>query len=129
MQYIELFKAAAENKSFLKVLFTHRHLQVGISNLKMGEDTGEEAWNADVLVLIVWGEGHIAIGEEERSIAVGDFIYIPPNTKYTIMNLGTEDLKLLLVFSSAVLRDGTDESSKVSEIMDPYKARPPDGGL
>jgi mannose-6-phosphate isomerase-like protein (cupin superfamily) len=123
MQYIELFKIAVENKSFLKVLFTHRHLQVAVSNIQPGESSGEELWDTSVAVLVVWGQGHAVVGGEERDIGSGCLVCIAANTEYIIVNLGTEPLKLLLIFSSAVFKDGTDEGSKLSEIMDPYRPR------
>ena len=124
MQYINIFKSAAENKSFLKVLFTHRHLQVAISSIKPGEGSGNELWNANMAVLVLWGQGHAVVGGEERNIATGDFFCVPANTEYTIINLGTEPLKLMLTFSEKLFKEDTNEGSKVSEIIDPYKIRP-----
>jgi mannose-6-phosphate isomerase-like protein (cupin superfamily) len=129
MQYIELFKIAAENKSFLKVLFTRRHMQIAVSNLKPGEDTGEEAWNTDMSLLVLLGQGHIVLGGEDHDLKIGDLFCVPANTTYTVINLGTEPLKLLLTFSAPVFRDGTDQGTKISEIMDPYKVRPSDSIL
>ena len=123
MEYINLYKTAAENNSFLKTLFTHRKVQVAVSNLKSGQESGEEVWPVDLTVLVLWGKAHFVVGGESRDVEAGGLICIPANSDYFFVNLGTEPLKLLMVFSGAVFKDGTDQGSKISEIMDPYKIR------
>jgi len=123
MEYIDLFKSTAENSSFLKVLFTHKHLQVALSDIRPGTSSGTEVWNADLGVLVLLGQGYVVVGGEEKDIKGGDYFYVPANTEYEIINLGTGPLKMLCHFAAAVFKDGTNEGNKISEIMDPYKVR------
>ncbi len=123
MEMINIFKTAAQSRSFLKVLFTHWHFQVAVSSIKPGEESGREKWNADMGVLVLWGKGHIVVGGEDKDINPGDFVCIQSDTEYRIINLSPEPLKTIKIFSAAVFKDGTDQGSKVSEIMDPYKMR------
>ncbi len=123
MEHINIFKIAAESESFLKVLFTHWKFQVAVSNIKPGESSGLEKWNTETGILTLWGNGHIVVAGEEKAINPGDFVCVSKDTEYKILNLSTQPLKLMVVFAAAVFKDGTDQGSKVSEILDPYKIR------
>lgn len=124
MELLDIYKSAAESENFLKVLFTHRRLQVALSHIKAGEESGEEVWVADAAILVLYGQGHAVVGGEERSVKTGDLFYVPSETSCNIINLGAEPVKLMLMFGAKVFKEGTVEGTKISEIMDPYKTRP-----
>lgn len=56
---------------------------------------------------IIEGQAKIQIGEEVRSVTVGDAIAIPPGSPHQITNTGPETLKLLCCCAPAYQHDDT----------------------
>jgi mannose-6-phosphate isomerase-like protein (cupin superfamily) len=50
---------------------------------------------------IVSGRGLMAVGEETREVESGDAVYVPRGQRHTLKNIGTEEIKLILVCGPA----------------------------
>lgn len=68
---------------------------------------------------ILRGTGEMIIDDERREVAPGDAVFIPRETKHSLVNTGTEAMTILLVSGPAYSRDDhymTDESEATSRV-------------
>lgn len=120
MHHIEIYKIIAQNSSFLKVLFTEKHIQIAAVAIPMGEGTGEEQRSSDQVVVVLLGEGVVEISQERKEFKEGDLFCIPAKSTYVVENLSRKELKLLWIVAPKAFMDNTNQGSKISEIMDPF---------
>ncbi len=120
MHHIEIYKAIAQNKSFLKVLFSEKHVQVAAVSVPAGEGTGEHQRDCDQVVIALLGNGIVEISEERKAFKEGDLFCIAAKSTYVVENMGRGDLKLLWIVAPKTFKDDTNQGSKISEIMDPF---------
>ncbi|MBK9257314.1 MAG: cupin domain-containing protein [Saprospiraceae bacterium] len=94
-------KETLENKNFRKVLYTGKHLQLVLMNLKAGEEIGEETHrNSDQFFRFESGSGKCIIDETEYFVKDGDDIIVPSGAKHNIINLDKDsELKLYTIYS------------------------------
>ncbi len=50
---------------------------------------------------IVEGSGLMTIGDEQRQVGAGDAVYIPRNNRHTLINTGSEPMRILLICGPA----------------------------
>lgn len=54
---------------------------------------------------LVSGRGLMTVGEETQEVAAGDAVYIPRGHRHTLINNGTEAIRLILVCGPAFFYD------------------------
>ncbi|MFI5808787.1 cupin domain-containing protein [Streptomyces sp. NPDC051561] len=57
-----------------------------LCSIRATESSTPHGHDTDETFLFISGEGHVRVGEEERTIAPGDLIYIPHGTKHVVTN-------------------------------------------
>ena len=62
---------------------------------------------SEELYLFTAGHGRVRVGEEEREVARGDCVVIPPSTIHQLHNTGDVDLVLVCASSPAYSHDDT----------------------
>lgn len=62
---------------------------------------------AEELYFITAGTGRLRVGEDERAVAPGDCIVIPPGTEHKLWNTGDEPLVLLCCCAPAYRHEDT----------------------
>lgn len=107
-------KDAVENNNFRKVLYTGKHSQLVLMNLKPLEDIGSEVHpDNDQFFRFEKGTGKCIINDTEYEIKDGDVIVVPAGAEHNIMNTSaTEDLKLYTIYSPAHHKDGIVRATK-----------------
>jgi len=107
-------KDTESNNFFRKVIFTAKHSQLVLMNLKPGEEIGEEVHNnLDQFFRFEKGKGRVVIDGEEFQIEDGFAVVIPAGTKHNIINTSSEmPLKLYTIYSPPNHQDGTIHKTK-----------------
>lgn len=107
-------KAAVDNNSFRKVLYTSKHSQLVLMSLKPKEEIGEETHpDNDQFFRIESGNGKCVIDGNEYVIKTGDAIVIPAGAKHNIINIdNAAGLKMYTIYSPAHHKDGITRTTK-----------------
>lgn len=96
----DIEKDTLDNINFRKVLYTGKHLQLVLMNLKSGEDIGEETHpNTDQFFRFESGSGKCIIDGTEYLVKNGDAIVIPAGAKHNVINTDSQsELKMYTVY-------------------------------
>ncbi|MCT6922960.1 MULTISPECIES: cupin domain-containing protein [Bacillales] len=116
---VNLHNATLRNQAFRRTIWTGKHLQTTLMNIRVGEDIGAERHPAtDQFFYIEEGQGYVRIGdrrdhpEVERMVNPGDGIFIPAGKWHNIINIGQRPLKLFSVYAPPEHRFGTVDEQK-----------------
>jgi mannose-6-phosphate isomerase-like protein (cupin superfamily) len=107
-------KETLENTNFRKVLYTGKHSQLVLMNLKPNEDIGMEIHtDNDQFFRFEKGEGKCVIDGNEYILGDGLVIVVPSGAEHNIINTSsTEDLKLYTIYSPAHHQDRVVRATK-----------------
>ena len=101
-------KDTLENANFRKVLYTGKHSQLVLMNLKPNEEIGMEVHSDnDQFFRFEKGEGKCIIDGNEYALSDGSVIVVPAGAEHNIINVSdSDDLKLYTIYSPAHHKDG-----------------------
>jgi len=107
-------KEALENTNFRKVLYTGKHSQLVLINLKPNEEIGIEIHaDNDQFFRFEKGEGKCIIDGNFYELKDGSVIMVPAGAEHNIINTSSsEDLKLYTIYSPAHHKDGIVKTTK-----------------
>jgi mannose-6-phosphate isomerase-like protein (cupin superfamily) len=111
---VTLEKATEKNTDFRHVLYTAKHSQLVLMNLKPGEDIGEETHeNIDQFLRFERGEGKVIIDGVEHRVKDGDGVVIPAGARHNVINSSKRmDLRLYTIYSPPEHQDGVVRHTK-----------------
>jgi mannose-6-phosphate isomerase-like protein (cupin superfamily) len=111
---INIEKATKENNNFRKVLYTAKHSQLVLMNLKPGEEIGMEVHtDNDQFFRVDAGKGKVVIDGNEHEIQDGFAIVIPAGANHNVINASdSEALKLYTIYSPPHHRDNVIHNTK-----------------
>jgi mannose-6-phosphate isomerase-like protein (cupin superfamily) len=107
-------KETEKNTDFRRVLYTGKHSQLVLMNLKPGEEIGEETHkDVDQFFRFERGEGKVTIDGVEHSIKDGDAVIVPAGAKHNGVNTSKRaNLKLCTIYSPPEHQDGVVRHTK-----------------
>jgi quercetin dioxygenase-like cupin family protein len=116
---MEIFnKNNSRNTGKLEILTSHmlispqssstRNLSIQISTIPKGSGQPIHAHDPEQCYYIIKGTGLMIIEDETREVTSGDAIYIPPNKKHGIKNIGEMALEYLTASSPVFTKDYED---------------------
>jgi mannose-6-phosphate isomerase-like protein (cupin superfamily) len=107
-------KETLENKNFRKVLYTGKHLQLVLMNLKGGEDIGLETHpDNDQFFRFESGTGKCVIDGNEYKVTDGDVILIPAGASHNVINTNIKtELKMYTIYGPPNHQDSTIRTTK-----------------
>lgn len=110
----DIEKATIENDNFRKVLYTGKHSQLVLMNLKPGEEIGMEVHKEnDQFFRFEKGQGKCVIDGNEYDLEDGTAIVIPAGSEHNIINTSqSEELKLYTIYSPPHHEDGIVRKTK-----------------
>lgn len=110
----DIEKDTLENKNFRKVLYTGKHMQLVLMNLKAGEEIGEETHkDTDQFFRIEKGNGKCLVDGHEYRVHDGDVLLVPAGAKHNVINTDEkEDLKLYTLYAPPHHKDGLVRATK-----------------
>jgi mannose-6-phosphate isomerase-like protein (cupin superfamily) len=82
----DIEKAAQQNKTFRKVLYTAKNCQLVVMSLKPSEDIGAEVHKLDQFFRVEEGEGKAVLDGVEHKIKPGFAILVPAGARHNIIN-------------------------------------------
>lgn len=111
---INIEEGGKENNNFRKVLYTAKHSQLVLMNLKPGEEIGMEVHaDNDQFFRVDAGKGKVVIDGNEYEIQDGFAIVIPAGANHNVINVSVNDpLKLYTIYSPPHHRDGVVHATK-----------------
>jgi mannose-6-phosphate isomerase-like protein (cupin superfamily) len=109
-----LEKETRKNSNFRRVLYTGKHSQLVLMNLKPGEEIGSEVHeHIDQFFRFDEGEGKIIIDGVEHRVKDGDGVIVPAGAKHNVINTSKNlDLKLYTIYSPPEHQDGVVRRTK-----------------
>ncbi len=120
------FKSNIENETlgnndFRHVLYTGKHSQLVLMNLKPGEEIGEEVHKTiDQFFRFEKGTGVVSIDGVKNKVSDGDAVIVPAGAKHNVANTSkTADLKLYTIYSPPEHIDGTVRKTKAEALAKP----------
>ena len=114
-------KETRKNTDFRHVLYTGKHSQLVLMNLKPGEEIGEEVHNTvDQFFRFETGEGKVTIDDAAYSVKDGDAVIVPSGAKHNVINTSKRaNLKLYTIYSPPEHIDGTIRKTKADALARP----------
>jgi len=111
---INIEEATLENDNFRKVLYTSKHSQLVLMNLKPKEEIGMEVHEEnDQFFRFEKGQGKCIINGNEYEVGDGFAVVVPAGAQHNIINISeTEELKLYTIYSPAHHKDQIVRSTK-----------------
>lgn len=110
----DIEKATLDNKNFRKVLYTSKHSQLVLMNVKPNEELGMETHpDNDQFFRFEQGQGKCIIDGHEYTLRNGSVIVVPAGAKHNIINTSAkEELKFYTIYSPAHHKDGIIRATK-----------------
>lgn len=108
-------KLTEKNKSFRRVLFTGKHLQLVVMHLQPKEEIGAEVHKkVDQFFRIEEGRAKFVFDRsEEHFVGEGGGVVVPAGTYHNVINASaTKPLKLYTVYTPPQHPDGTVQKTK-----------------
>jgi mannose-6-phosphate isomerase-like protein (cupin superfamily) len=114
-------KETRKNTDFRHVLYTGKHSQLVLMNLKPGEEIGEEVHNSiDQFFRFERGEGKVTIDGVEHEVKDGDAVIVPSGAKHNVINTSKRaSLRLYSIYSPPEHIDGTIRKTKADALARP----------
>jgi mannose-6-phosphate isomerase-like protein (cupin superfamily) len=114
-------KETLGNGNFRRVLYTGKHSQLVLMNLKPGEEIGEEVHKTvDQFFRFEKGEGLVSIDGIKHKVTDGDAVIVPAGAKHNVTNTSkTTELKLYTIYSPPEHQDGTVRKTKADALVKP----------
>ena len=114
-------KDTLSNSNFRRVLYTGKHSQLVLMNLKPNEEIGEEVHKTvDQFFRFEKGEGIVTIDGVKHKIAEGDAVIVPAGARHNVTNtLKTAELKLYTIYSPPEHQDGVIRKTKADALAKP----------
>jgi len=112
--YSNIEKDTLENENFRKVLYTGKHSQLVLMNLKPNEEIGLEVHEEnDQFFRFEKGKGKVIIDDNEYEVSDGSAIIVPAGSQHNVINISnSEELKLYTIYSPAHHKDGIIRKTK-----------------
>jgi mannose-6-phosphate isomerase-like protein (cupin superfamily) len=82
-----------------------RQLSLQVSEVPVGSEQPLHSHGPEQCYYIIRGKGLMTIEEETRAVSAGSTVYIPPNKRHGIKNMGKEVLEYLTANSPAFDHD------------------------
>jgi mannose-6-phosphate isomerase-like protein (cupin superfamily) len=121
-------KADKEVSDFRRVLYTGKHSQLVLMNLKPLEKIGMETHNQlDQFFRFAEGEGKVIIYGEQHQVKDGDAIIVPAGAKHNVVNTSKIiELKLYTIYSPPEHQDKVIRHTKADADASPeeYDGKP-----
>nr|MDO8099750.1 cupin domain-containing protein [Candidatus Njordarchaeota archaeon] len=114
-------KETRKNTDFRRVLYTGKHSQLVLMNLKAGEEIGMETHKTvDQFFRFEQGEGKVVIDGVEHPVKDGDAVIVPAGAKHNVVNTSKKsELKLYTIYSPPEHIDKVVRHTKAEAIASP----------
>jgi len=107
-------KETKKNTDFRRVLYTGKHSQLVLMNIKPSEEIGEETHeDVDQFFRFEEGEGKVIIDNVEHRVKDGYGVIVPAGARHNVVNTSKiTNLKLYTIYSPPEHQDGVVRHTK-----------------
>jgi mannose-6-phosphate isomerase-like protein (cupin superfamily) len=111
---VDIEKETIKNTDFRRVLYTGKHSQLVLMNLKPGEEIGEETHDhVDQFFRFEAGEGKVIIDGKEHKVKDGSAVIVPAGARHNVVNTSKRaNLRLYTIYSPPEHQDGVVRHTK-----------------
>jgi mannose-6-phosphate isomerase-like protein (cupin superfamily) len=99
-------KLSLENENFRHVLYTDKNCQLVLMSLLSQEEIGKEVHGVDQFIRIEQGTGIAILNNNSQDLADGSVVIVPAGTEHSIVNTGSEKMKLYTLYMPPHHKDG-----------------------
>jgi mannose-6-phosphate isomerase-like protein (cupin superfamily) len=118
---IQIEDATLETQNYRQGLFTAKHCQLVLMNVKPGDQIGEEVHDLDQFIRVEAGEGIIMMDGQKHSVGDGFAAVIPAGTRHNVINTSSsEDLKIYSLYCPPEHKEGTVHRTKTDADADDH---------
>jgi mannose-6-phosphate isomerase-like protein (cupin superfamily) len=104
----DIKEVAIENQSFRKTVYSSDQSQLVVMSLDPNSETSKEKQNeTDKILFIVKGKAESVLNGRIREARKHDVVFVPAGTEHHLKNVGTGNLKLIVIYSPPLYADGT----------------------
>ncbi|MBU0591126.1 cupin domain-containing protein [Candidatus Micrarchaeota archaeon] len=125
---INLEENTKNNTDFRRVLYTGKHSQLVLMNLKPGEEIGAEVHgHLDQFFRFEAGEGMVIIDGVEHKVVDGDAVIVPAGANHNVINTSdSSELKFYTLYSPPEHQDQVVRHTKADALASPeeYDGKP-----
>lgn len=98
--HVNIEEETVKNKSFRKVVYTSRYMQLVYMCLKPGESIGLETHGNDQFFRFEKGEGEVVIDGSQYHVEDGSGVVVPAGSKHNVTNTSeTDELQLYTIYA------------------------------
>ncbi len=110
----------AKNVNFREVIYTAKHSQIVLMNLKPSEEIGMEIHkDSDQFFRFESGQAKVIIDENEYDVNGGDVIVVPAGANHNVINVSSSEfLKFYTIYSPPHHRDKVVHKTKEEALND-----------
>lgn len=111
--HVNIEEKTLENKSFRKVEYTGKYMQMVLMTLKPGESIGMETHGNDQFFRFENGTGKVVIDGNEYDVEDGSGVIVPASAKHNVTNTSSkDDLHLYTIYAVPHHKDGVEHTTK-----------------
>lgn len=115
----DIFREAAENRNFRKVVKTGKRSQLVVMSIPPGGEVGEETHeHVEQTLFIHSGSGTAYLNGVASTIGEGSAVIVTPGTRHNVVNTGAEPLKIFTVYAPPNHIDGRVHATKADADAD-----------
>ena len=89
-----------KNKDLRRVLHTSKHLQLVLTSLKPGEETGDDVHpEHDHFFRVERGKGELVLEGNRIKLKSNDAVIVPAGAHHNVINTGEKPMKIFIIYS------------------------------
>ena len=89
-----------KNKDLRRVLHTSKHLQLVLTSLKPGEETGDDVHpEHDHFFRVEKGKGELVLEGDRIRLKSNDAVIVPAGAHHNVINTGEKPMKIFIVYA------------------------------
>jgi mannose-6-phosphate isomerase-like protein (cupin superfamily) len=107
------------NTDFRRVLFSARHAQLVVMNLRPGEEIGTEVHEVGQLLYVISGEGRVVLDGLGYEVEKGTVVCVPAGMQHNVIASTFSPMKLFTIYAPPEHTPGTVHRTRVdAEVED-----------
>ncbi len=110
-------RITTDNCFYRRALYTASHSQLVVMSIPPKTETGEESQDdADKMLFIVKGKAVSSLNQRVREVGKNDVIFVPAGSLHNLKNVGRHYLKLFVIYSPPLYKDGMRETQEEASV-------------
>ncbi|HXY58402.1 MAG TPA: cupin domain-containing protein [Methylocystis sp.] len=96
----DIEELSEKNKDLRRVLHTSKHLQLVLTSLKPGEETGDDVHpEHDHFFRVERGKGELVLEGDRIKLKSNDAVIVPAGAHHNVINTGEKPLKMFMIYA------------------------------